>query len=162
MKFNLSFLMIFLIASAGYTQDSDNDLATIDGTIKELLDQITIEPGEKMDTAAIRSLFHPSAILTVADSSNAETVSLNDFLVLLKDPYYEEGYTEREIYNTVDEYKGVAHVFQSFYGKDSEGQEERGMNSYQLTYYQGQWRIVSLLWCVEPEGYPIPAKYLGK
>ncbi|MBD3630826.1 hypothetical protein [Cyclobacterium sp.] len=67
-----------------------------------------------MNTSAVRNLFHPSAILTVADSFNAETVSINDFLILLKDPYYEEGYLEKEINKVVDEYNGIAQVFQSF------------------------------------------------
>ena len=77
-------------------------LQSIDGVINELLDQITIEKGEQMDTAAVRKLFHPAAIFTVADSTQAETVSLNDFLNYLKDPYYEEGYLEQEIAKTVD------------------------------------------------------------
>ena len=115
-----------------------------------------------MDTAAVRNLFHQSAIFTVADSTNAETVSLDDFLKLLKDPYYEQGYLEKEIHKVVDEYNGIAHVFQTFYGKDSEGSEERGINSYQLTYYGGRWWIVSLLWTIEPDSEAIPAKYGGK
>jgi len=135
---------------------------SINGIIDELLDQITIEKGEKMDTAAVRSLFHPYAILTVADSTNAETVSLDDFLNLLKDPYYDQGYLEKEIHKVVDEYNGIAQVFQSFYGKDSEGTKERGINSYQLTYYGGRWWIVSLLWTIESNSEQIPAKYGGK
>ena len=114
-----------------------------------------------MDTTAIRNLFHPSAIFTVADSTMAETVSLDEFLNLLKDPYYEQGYLEKEIHKVVDEYNGIAQVFQSFYGKDSEGTEERGINSYQLTYYGERWWIVSLLWTIESKSVKIPAKYGG-
>ncbi|SHN07398.1 hypothetical protein SAMN04488057_10664 [Cyclobacterium lianum] len=139
-----------------------NKVSSIEGIVGELLDQITIEKGEKMDTSAVRNLFHPSAILTVADSSNAETVSINDFLILLKDPYYEEGYLEKEINKVVDEYNGIAQVFQSFYGRDSEGLEERGINSYQLAYFQNRWWIVSLLWTIESESLKIPSKYMGK
>ncbi len=115
-----------------------------------------------MDTTAIRNLFHPSATLSVADSSNIETVSIKDFLVLLKDPYYENGYLEKEVYKIVDQYNGIAQVFQTFYGKDSEGIEEKGINSYQLVYNQKRWWILSMLWTVESKSFKIPSKYLGK
>ncbi len=163
MKNLLCTILFLTISVSSLAQEkAEARLASIDGIIDELLDQITIEKGEKMDTTAIRNLFHPSAILTVADSTNAETVSLNDFLTLLKDPYYEEGYLEKEIYKVVDEYNGIAQVFQSFYGKDSEGVEERGINSYQLTYYDGRWWIVSMLWTIESKSVEIPAKYGGE
>ncbi|WP_038260644.1 hypothetical protein [Zhouia amylolytica] len=152
--------LIYLLLFPTIILAQENKLSSIDGIVNELLGQITIEKGEKMDTTAIRNLFHPSAILTVANSSNAETVSIDEFLILLKDPYYEEGYLEREIYKVVDEYNGIAQVFQSFYGKDSEGLEEKGINSYQLTYYQKRWWIVSLLWTIESENLKIPSRYL--
>ncbi|WP_203294007.1 hypothetical protein [Luteirhabdus pelagi] len=163
MKYLLCAILSFITLNNSAAQERNMvPVASIDGIINELLDQITIEKGEKMDTTAVRNLFHPSAILTVADDAKAETVSLDDFLNLLKDPYYEEGYLEKEIHKIVDEYNGIAQVFQSFYGKDSEGVEERGVNSYQLTYYDNRWWIVSLLWTVERESLEIPAKYVGQ
>lgn len=157
-------IIIFLTASISSLAQEKSAVffKSIDGIINELLDQITIEKGEKMDTTAIRNLFHPSAIFTVADSTNAETVSLDDFLTLLKDPYYEQGYLEKEIHKVLDEYNGIAQVFQTFYGKDSEGVEEKGINSYQLTYYGGRWWIVSLLWTIESKSVGIPTKYGGE
>ena len=157
-----TFLTGFSLTS--FAQDKKVEaVESIDGIVNELLNQITIEKGEKMDTAAVRNLFHPSAQLGVlmnnTDSSFLETVSLDDFLTLLKDPYYEQGYLEKEIHKIVDEYNGIAQVFQSFYGKDSEGVEERGMNSYQLAYYKGRWWIVSLLWTLESNGKELPATF---
>ena len=160
----LLYIILFLTSSVSSLAQKHTvtPVESINGIIDELLDQITIEKGEKMDTSAVRNLFHPSAIFTVASSKNAETVSLNDFLKLLKDPYYEQGYLEKEIYKVVDEYNGIAQVFQSFYGKDSEGLEERGINSYQLTYYDDRWWIVSLLWTIESESARIPERYGGE
>ncbi|SMO86987.1 hypothetical protein [Gracilimonas mengyeensis] len=163
MKHFLSIILFLTLSISSLAQQqTDAPVKSIDGIIDELLDQITIEKGEKMDTTAIRNLFHPSAIFTVADSEKAETISLDDFLTLLKDPYYEQGYLEKEIHKVVDEYNGIAQVFQSFYGKDSEGAEERGINSYQLTYYGDRWWIVSLLWTIESESVGIPVKYGGE
>ena len=139
MKNLLLTLLIFTATFSVTAQQYDSRaFTTIDGVIDELLDQITIEKGETMDTTAIRKLFHPSAILTVANPSSAETVSITDFLVLLKDPYYEAGYLEQEIHKTVDEYNGIAQVFQSFYGRDSEGVEDKGFaRSEEIIMKQG-------------------------
>jgi len=160
----LLIVMLTAIISLNAWAQENNDFNSIEGVINELLDQITIEKGEKMDTAAIRNLFYPSAQFTVLvnpDSSIVETVSLDDFITLLKDPYYEEGYLEKEIHKVVDEFNGIAQVFQTFYGKDSEGIEEKGINSYQLVYYENRWWIVSLLWTLESDDVKIPGKYGG-
>ena len=163
MKYILSILLLLTISTNTFAQEQKGDpTKSINGIVAELLDQVTIEPGEKMDTAAVRNLFYPSALLTVNNGGQAESVSLDDFLVLLKDPYYEAGYLEQEIQKTVDEFNGIAQVFQTFYGKDSEGEEEKGINSYQLTYHEGRWWIVSLLWSVESDTAKIPAKYGGE
>ncbi|TRZ42607.1 hypothetical protein [Robertkochia solimangrovi] len=163
MKYILFIAIILTTSMSSLAQEKTAvKVKSINGIIDELLNQITIEKGEKMDTTAIRNLFHPSAIFTVADSTNAETVSLDEFLALLKDPYYEEGYREQEIHKVVDEYNGIAQVFQTFYGKDSEGVEEKGINSYQLTYYGDRWWIVSLLWTIESKSVGIPVKYGGE
>ena len=90
------------------------------------------------------------------------TVSLDDFLVLLTDPCFENGYLEKELHKIVEEYNGIAQVLQTYYGKDSEGVEKKGLNSYQLTYYKNRWWIVSLLWTVQSDALKIPSTYLGK
>lgn len=140
-------------------------LLTIDRIVNELMNQVTIQKGEKADTAAIRNLFHHTAQLHVlinGDTSMVESVTLDDFLVLMRDPYYEEGYLEQEIHKVVDEFNGIANVFQSFYGKDSEGAEERGINSYQLVYYDERWWILNMVWTMETEDKKLPTRYLEK
>ena len=158
-----TFLTIF--SATSFAQDKNEAaLESIDGIVNELLNQITIEKGEKMDTAAIRKLFRPNALLSVlnnGDSSIIESVSIDEFLKLLIDPYYEEGYLESEIDKVVDEFNGIAQVFQSFYGKHADEVEERGINSYQLAYYKERWWIVSLLWTLESKGMNLPQKYGG-
>lgn len=159
---HILYFICFLISISSIAQPhKDKVVESIDGVINELLMEISIEKGEKMDTAAIRKLFHPSAQFMVSDSNYPETASLDEFLELLMNPYYEQGYLEKEIHKKIDEYNGIAHVFQSFYGKDSEGREERGINSYQLTYYKQRWWIINLLWTIEPDNFKIPNKYIG-
>ena len=99
---NLFLLVIFLgifICSASEAQNTsrhDESVKTIDGITTEILKLVSREKGEEADTAAFRNLFLPSAIFTMHthnDSMNypVETVSLDDFVELLADPYYEEG-----------------------------------------------------------------------
>lgn len=162
MKYLLSTLLFVSLSLGSFAQQQTEDpLRSIEGIVNELLEQVTIEKGEKMDTTAIRNLFHPNAILTVVDANEAEMVTIDDFLTLLTDPYYEAGYEEKEIHKVVDQYKGIAQVFQTFYGKDSEGVQGKGINSYQLAYFNDRWWIMSLLWTSESEEEPIPVKYGG-
>ncbi|NMM47721.1 hypothetical protein [Marinigracilibium pacificum] len=164
MKHFASIILLLLSFQTSIAQTPSKEKHnSIEGIITEFLDQITIVKGEKMDTSLIRNLFIPSAqfaILNHGDSSYVETVSLDEFLILLMDPYYEEGYEEREISKVVDEYNGIAQVFQSFYGKDSEGNEERGITSYQLVKVDNRWWIVNLLWTLESDNLKIPDKYI--
>ncbi|WP_281614923.1 hypothetical protein [Flammeovirga sp. SubArs3] len=158
-------LSLFLIALQWSVHSSaQSNLQTIDGVMTELLTQISLKKGDKMDTAAVRNLFIPTAQLTIlmneTDSAYAETVTLNDFLELITDPYYEEGYSEKEIYRVIDQYNGMAQVFQSFKAKDSEGESGRGITSYQLVQMENRWWIVNILWTNEVEGMPLPKKYL--
>lgn len=108
----------------------------------------------------------PTARFSILNHNNSipqlfESVSLDEFIEMLDDPYYEQGYLEYEIGKVVDEYNGIAHVFQSFYGKDSENVEERGIASYQLVFFNDRWWIVNVLWTTEGNGVEIPEKYMG-
>ena len=156
------YLILYIVAVLPGTAQNADKFDSIDGVLDALLAQISIEKGEKMDTATIRNLFHPNASFIVGDSSGSETASLDEFLVFLTDSYYEQGYLEREINRIVHEYNGIAQVFATFYGKHPEDGEERGINSYQLIYNQDRWWIANLLWTIESDKAPIPKKYGGK
>jgi hypothetical protein len=123
---------------------------TIDGILKEVLDIVSREKGEQADTAAFRNLFLPTARFTMHTHNDSmpkpvESVSLDQFIEILADPYYSEGFEEIELNKIVDEYNGIAHVFQTYYVKDADGAEEKGLNSYQLIYFENRWWIVSIM-----------------
>ncbi len=90
----------------------------------------------------------------------AETVTLDEFIEYLKEPYYEEGFTEYGTGKLIQEYNGIAQVFQSFYAKDSDGEEGRGIMSYQLIYHSERWWITSVLWTSNDNGVPVPEEYI--
>jgi hypothetical protein len=148
-------LGVFLILSADLLAQekllSDTmAVKSIDGIVNEILEIISVDKGESIDLDKFRNLFVPNAQFSMLMPNDSipqplETVSLEEFTEMLDDPYYEQGYLEYELGKVVDEYNGIAHVFQSFYGKDSENVEGRGITSYQLVFFNDRWWIVNIL-----------------
>lgn len=165
-------LIIVLILLTGSLRAQEMMLAdstatkSIDGMVKEVLRIVSGEKGKKRNFEAFRQLFLPTARFTVHshDTTNrqpVESVSLEEFITILQDPYYDNGYLEYEIAKKVDEYNGIAQVFQAYHAKDSEGHEE-GITSYQLVNFNHRWWIASIVWTGNSNGVPVPKKYLRK
>ena len=163
------FLTTFLLAShilfaqTRFELDSTT-VKTIDGTINETLKIVSGERGENRNWEAFRYLFTPNAQLTVLnhgkDNKNThKTYSLEEFVRVGMQFYENDGFIEYELTKTVDEYNGIAQVFQSYYAKELD-YEERGINSYQLIYDGKRWWITSLLWTSDRNGVKLPEKYI--
>ena len=113
----------------------------------------------------MRTYFLPTAHFTFVGEEDGkklyETVGLNNFLASLTDEYYSNGYSETGKGYIIEEFNGVAHVMESFYGKDSESEEGCGVNSYQLVYSKGRWWVANMVWTMSEKGKEgIPKKYL--
>lgn len=163
MKAKLILLLILtsLISSAQNKEIYKN----IDSIIEESLKIVSVKKGQQIDTARYRTLFLPTARFTFVGKEEGkslhETMDLNTFIATLTDEYYSNGYTEMGIGQIVEQYEGIAHVIQSFYGKDSEGEEGWGVNSYQLIFSDDRWWIANMVWTMsEKKGKDIPKKYL--
>lgn len=125
---------------------------------------VSVKKGQKIDTAAFRKLFLPTAHFTVVGKENEkqihETMNLNDFLESLTDEYYSQGYFEVNQGQIIEEYNGIAQVIESFYGEDSDGVKGYGVNSYQLIYSNNRWWIANMIWTMSnDDGKDIPKKY---
>lgn len=170
MKTSLIVVLVLLTGSlrAQETMLADSTaVKSIDGIVKEVLRIISGESGKTRNWEGFRHLFLPTAKFTVHSHDNTnkqpvESVTLDEFIAVLQEPYYEQGFLEYEIAKTVDEYNGIAQVLQTYYSKDSEGHEEKGITCYQLVNYNDRWWIVSILWTGDSNGVPIPKKYLKK
>lgn len=166
--FVLSLLLSFHCVAGQPKMVADTQAVySIDGIIQEMLRMVSIEKGRSFNREGMKRLFLPSARLTIRNHGDStrqpvESVDLAEFLNLMEDPYYAKGYSETELKKTVQEYNGIAHVFQTFYGKDSEGAEEYGINSIQLVYFHQRWWITDLLWTNSSGGVPVPATYHNK
>jgi hypothetical protein len=144
-----------------------NAVHSINGIVKEMLRLVSGEKGRLRNWEAFRNLFLPTAYFIVLNHNDSfpqplDSVNLEGFIKLMHDQYYDDGYLEYEISKVVNEYNGIANVFQSFYGKDSENKEEKGINSYQLVYFTNRWWIANLVWTGDSNGVKVPNKYLSK
>lgn len=163
----ISLIVLLLLTNMLFSQtrfDLDSTtVKTIDGTINETLKIITGERGENRNWEAFRYLFTPNAQITVLnhgeDNKNVhKTYSLEEFVRIGMQFYENHGFIEYELKKSVDEYNGIAQVFQSYYAKELD-HEERGINSYQLIYDGQRWWITSLLWTSDRNGVKLPEKY---
>ena len=139
--------------------------ATMDGIVAEVLNIVSGPKGKVRDWDAFRTLFLENATFSVLYHDDSltlpvETVSVDEFIEYMDEPYYEEGFEEYEISKVVNEYNGIASVFQTYQGRDSEGYEETGINSYQLVYFKNRWWIANMLWTGDGNGVEVPEKYL--
>lgn len=165
----IGLLTLFSISASAQGKIPADTLAvkTIDGIVKEVLSITAGEKGKVRNWEAFRNLFLPTATFTVLYHGDAfptpsETVTLDQFIELMHDSYYDEGYIEYELGKVVNEYNGIANVFQSVYHKDSENVEGRGINSYQLLYFNDRWWVANLVWTTDSNGIEVPEKYLKK
>jgi hypothetical protein len=147
-------------------QTNPDAVKTIDGIVNEMLHIVSGEEGKKRDWDAFRRLFLSTARFTVRYQDSTfnmpiETVSIDEFIEYMGDEYYDEGFIEYELGKSVDEYNGIANVFQSYYVRDGDGDSEMGINSYQLIYFSERWWIANLVWTGDRNGQPIPRKYLN-
>ncbi len=161
-------LLIFISSNTIAQQKIDNDsnaVKSIDSIVKEVLKIISGEKGKKRNWNDFRKLFLPTAYFIVLNNNDStprpiDTSTLEQFIGSMNDDYYNNGYLEFEISKIVNEYNGIANVFQTFYGKDSENREEKGINSYQLVYFNSRWWIANILWTGDNNGVKVPKKYL--
>ncbi len=159
-------LILFLFLIYQVSAQNNKIYQNIKTLVNETQKIISIKKGEKIDTAYFRTMFLPSARFTVAGEENGkkthETMTLNEFLVMLTDDYYSKGYYETSQGHIVEEYNGIAHTIQSFYGEDSDGVKAWGVGSQQLIFSDNRWWIANMIWTMSKNGKKgIPKKYLN-
>ena len=166
----LFILLFFIIPSVAFAQSrtafDSSIVKTIDGTVNEVLKIVSGERGQKRNWEAFRYLFSPNAQISVLNHgkngvNTLNAYSLEEFVRLGMRFYENDGFIEYELAKTVDEYNGIAQVFQSYYAKELDI-EERGINSFQLVHDGSRWWITSILWTSDRNGTKLPEKYLKK
>lgn len=166
--------LFILITLPSYAQEIASKDSLMVTTIEDIVTQtfkiITRKKGEKKNLDLLRELYLPNARFTLLyhpqDSFHLdyESLSLDEFLGYMKEEeeYYGQGFLQYELGKVINEYNGIANVFQSFYAEDGEDDNVQGIVSYQLVYFKNRWWISDLLWTNNTNDVPIPKKYLNK
>ncbi len=154
---------VFYLSAQDFVKLDSSVVETIDGTINESLKIISGERGKKRNWESFRQLFTPNAQISVLNHDSLgngvlRTYSLEEFVRIGMKYYEGDGFIEYELNKTINEYNGIAHVFQAYYAKEL-NIEEKGINSFQLIFDGKRWWITSLLWVSDRNGIKLPIEY---
>lgn len=144
------------------------DVASVDAILAALYDVISGPAGQPRDWDRFRSLFVPGARLIPtgrrADGSHAMRVLTPEDYINTSGPLLERnGFFEREIGRTVEEFGGIVHAFSAYDSRRTSNDAEpfaRGINSIQLVHDGARWWIVTVFWASEGPNQPLPERYL--
>ena len=160
--------LAFSISISAQPKDYSKNTATIDTTIKTLYNVISGEKGEARNWELFKYLFHKDAKLIPSGNNRQGVVGVS---FMTPDQYIEtsgkwlleNGFFEKEIGRTVDQFGNIAQVFTSYESFKSAKDTKpfmRGINSIQLLFDGNRWWILNVFWQGETEKQPIPAKYI--
>lgn len=161
-------LIVCMLPFQVFAQTDTMALKTPEGITEKMLEFISFEKGEEKDWDEYRNLFLPN----VQDLAlypkpgeplyrQARSMNMEEFIRYAGPNYPAKGFEEIVIGLEVNEFNGIANVFQSFYCKNLDGSyEARGVNSYQLVYLNDRWWIAHVMFVNESEDVKLPNKYL--
>ncbi len=164
---NIATLLVFsLLSQFGFAQSESNYLNSIEGVTNKMLDIISGDIDEERDWDSYRNLFLPTAqkiSIQIQKDGNVKVRSMNleEFIRYVGPLYSRDGFEEYSTGVTINEFNGIANVFQSFYCKNLLGTyEQTGINSYQMVFKDDRWWIASTLFTNATKENPVPDKYL--
>lgn len=158
-------MLLATTAGAQEKMEVADAVRSIDGIVNAMLKIISGEDGRPRDTAAFRHLFLPTARLTVLTHQSTapyRTLTVGEFARIITNQPADGGFVEVELEKTIDEYNGIAQVFQSYHAKDAKSHDEKGVNSYQLIHFNDRWWIANIVWTGDSNGVEVPEKYLHR
>ena len=159
------FILFFSLASfQSYTQVSEPDSSissSPQAIINEVMNIISGDTTEVRDWEHFRSLFIPTAQFVIKNHGSQRrpmsVLTLEEFIRSIGPSYQQNGFLEKQLDVKIDEYNGIAQVFQVYYCKTLNGTfEASGVNSYQLIYFDGRWWIANLMWSSNSNGAELP------
>ncbi|HEX6039109.1 hypothetical protein, partial [Longimicrobium sp.] len=148
-----------------------SDVRSPQAIVEALYDVISGPAARPRDWDRFRSLFLGGAQLAFlqTDPSTGQPRLFNlsvETFIRAAGPGYQtgDGFWEREIGFHLDRFGSIAQVF-STYETRLTGPKgdivERGINGVQLIYHQDRWWITNMVFDVESDANPIPARFLG-
>jgi hypothetical protein len=170
------------VAGAGFAQTQtrpplpttnpkyDKDVDSVDHIVAALYDVISGPAGQKRDWDRMRTLFAPSAVMTAVGRRNDglsshRTISVEDYIKLDDPIMMKEGFFEKEIGRSTQQFGEIAQLFSSYetrHGLADKKPWMRGINGIQAIRSNGRWWVVSIFWEDEGNGITLPEEYIGK
>jgi len=146
-----------------------SDAASIDAITAAAYESISGGKGVARNWDRFRSLFHANARLIpvrrTQDGLRGQALTVEEFITNSNPYFVENGFFEKELHRTTEEYGSIAHHFSTYASYDSATSTEpfaRGINSFQLMHDGQRWWIVTIFWQAESDQNPIPEKYLNE
>ncbi|GHM99001.1 hypothetical protein WSM22_04910 [Cytophagales bacterium WSM2-2] len=167
MKKTFGLVMFSLLANVALAQqDYSADVKSVDAIVAALYDVISGEPNTQRDWARFRNLFKPETRLIPTRKTDAGEFTLRaltpDEYVQLFTSRVATGFFERELKRKAESYGTITHLFSTYETKEKKDGPvtNRGINSIQIFYDNHRYYIVSIFWCAESMGFPLPEQYL--
>lgn len=159
-------LLVFVLPSGLLAQNHSSDVQSVDNIITALYNVICGEPGEPRDWNRFKNLFAADAKLipTVKnqDGKLAYRALTTDEYVQLFSSRISTGFFEHELHRVTEQFGTITHAFSTYETRERKDGPvtNRGINSIQLFFDGTRYYIISIFWCAESIGYPLPEKYL--
>jgi hypothetical protein len=167
-------LLTFFISVAAFqilpaqNKDYSKDVASPDAIITALYDVISGGPGVARDWDRFRYLFKPETRLiptrkTAEGQLITQALTPEEYVTLFASRI-PAGFYERELHRNSEQYGTVTHAFSTYEAREKiDGPVvARGVNSIQLFNDGKRYYVVTVFWCPEAMGFPLPEKYLPK
>lgn len=143
------------------------DVASADAILAALYDVISGPAGQARDWDRFRSLFIPEARLIMVGKRPEGIVhrvlTPEDYVRAAGPQLEAQGFFEREIGRTTDQFGAVTHAFSAYDSRrkaDDPAPFARGVNSIQLLDDGVRWWVVTIFWDSEREGQEIPVELI--
>jgi len=147
-------------------KDYSADVKSADAIIAALYDVISGDPNTPRDWDRFKNLFKPEARLIPTRKSDKSELTIKsltpDEYVQLFSSRISTGFFERELHHKIETYGTLVHIFSTYETKEKKDGPvtNRGINSIQLFYDGTRYYVVTIFWCAENTGFPLPDHYL--
>ena len=166
----ISLFIILLLSSVtdmcGQQKDYQNDVKSVDAIIGAVYAVISGDPGQARDWNRFRNLFKPETrLIPTRKNESGELIiramSPEEYIELFSSRV-STGFFEKELHRVSESYGTVTHAFSTYETKEKKDGPvtNRGINSIQLFYDGQRYYIITIFWCAESMGFPLPEKYL--
>jgi hypothetical protein len=130
-------------------------------TLQSMYRVISFAEGNEPDWDGMMQVFAPNARLTRITPERVEHFDLESFQLMAQemlDLGIYTGFYEHEVARRAEIFGSLAHVLSVYETKRSASAARclgRGVNSIQLLWQDGSWRVLSLLWDEETSSNPL-------